>query len=138
CRVLVSCLAPYSGATLACAVIHWVITQLPMLTITTANGAPVIEKKTYLNGSYSLTGEGLSPVEGTLEVRGRGNSTWDWPKKPYRLKLTTSTELLGMPKSRHWVLLANYADKTLMRNDVAFMFSESLGMAYTTRARHVE
>lgn len=109
-----------------------------MLTITTENSAPVIEKKTYLNGTFSLTGENLDTVEGTLEVRGRGNSTWDWPKKPYRLKLTTSTELLGMPKSRHWVLLANYADKTLMRNDVAFMFSESLGMAYTTRARHVE
>jgi hypothetical protein len=73
-----------------------------------------------------------------MEIRGRGNSTWDWPKKPYRLKLTNSTSLLGMPASKHWVLLANYADKTLVRNDTAFMFSEQMGMEYTVRAKHVE
>lgn len=43
-----------------------------------------------------------------------------------------------MPKSKNWVLLANYADKTLMRNDIAFMFSERIGMQYTTRSEHVE
>ena len=43
-----------------------------------------------------------------------------------------------MPSSKHWVLLANYADKTLVRNDTAFTFSRSLGLAYTVRDRHVE
>jgi len=97
----------------------------------------VTEKETYINGSYVLT-DGGSTTEGTLEIRGRGNSTWDWPKKPYRLKLTEATELLKMPSSKHWVLLANYADKTLMRNDVAFMWSQQLGMEYTSRAKYVE
>jgi hypothetical protein len=111
---------------------------LPVLKITTDGSVPILSKETYVNATFALTSEGAAAVEGTMEIRGRGNSTWSWDKKPYRLKLTDSTEILGMPASKHWVLLANYADKTLMRNDVAFMFSRSLGMEYTVRNQYVE
>ncbi len=111
---------------------------LPVLSITTNGGAPILSKETYVGGSFALTGEGVTSAEGALEIRGRGNSTWGWVKKPYRLKLSNSTEMLGMPASKHWVLLANYADKTLMRNDVAFMLSRHLGMEYTVRNQYVE
>ncbi len=114
------------------------VDALPVLAITTDGAAPIVSREDYVTGSFSLTAEGRAAVEGTLEIRGRGNSTWDWPKKPYRLKLTNSAEILGMPASKHWVLLANYADKTLMRNDVAFMLSRSLGMEYTVRSQYVE
>jgi hypothetical protein len=60
------------------------------------------------------------------------------PKKPYRLNLNEATELLGMPAARNWALLANYADKTLLRNALAFCISETLGMEWTPRSRHVE
>ncbi len=111
---------------------------LPTLSLTTDGAAPIVSKENYLTGQFTLNGEGVEQSSGTLEIRGRGNSTWSWPKKPYRLKLTNSTSLLGMPASKHWVLLANYADKTLMRNDITFMFSKSLGMEYTPRAQYVE
>jgi hypothetical protein len=111
---------------------------LPALNIKTENLMPINSKENYLNGEFTLTDANGEKVEGTLEIRGRGNSTWDWLKKPYRLKLTSSTEMLGMPASRHWVLLANYADKTLIRNDLAFMFSRHSGMEYTVRNHHVE
>lgn len=111
---------------------------LPVLNITTTGNAPIVSKATYLTATFALTGENITAADGTLEIRGRGNSTWSWVKKPYRLKLTNSVEMLGMPASKHWVLLANYADKTLMRNDIAFMFSRSLGMEYTVRNHYVE
>jgi len=113
---------------------------LPVLNLNTDNAAPIVSKDSYLKGSFSLVDvDGVTAAaEGTLEVRGRGNSTWGWPKKPYRLKLTNSTALLGMPKGKNWVLLANYADKTLMRNDIAFMFSRNLGFEWTPRAQYVE
>ncbi|MDO8341916.1 MAG: CotH kinase family protein [Cellvibrio sp.] len=114
------------------------VETLPVLKITTDGAAPILSKETYVNATFSLTSEGAAAVEGTTEIRGRGNSTWSWVKKPYRLKLTNSTEMLGMPASKHWVLLANYADKTLVRNDIAFMFSRNLGMEYTVRNQHVE
>ncbi|OZY86156.1 hypothetical protein CBP51_03750 [Cellvibrio mixtus] len=111
---------------------------LPVLDITTTGAAPIVSKEDYLMGSFSLSADGQNTLSGGLEIRGRGNSTWSWVKKPYRLKLTSSTQLLGMPASRHWVLLANYADKTLMRNDIAFRFGRSLGMEYSPRNQYVE
>ena len=110
---------------------------LPTLNITTENSAAVTSRETYINGNYQLT-DGATITEGAMEIRGRGNSTWDWPKKPYRLKFTNAAALLGMPSSKHWVLLANYADKTLIRNDIALMWSQQLGMEYTSRAKFVE
>jgi len=114
------------------------VDALPVLNLNTDNAVAIASKETYVKGSFTLSDVGAADVTGVLEVRGRGNSTWGWPKKPYRLKLTTSTELLGMPKGKNWVLLANYADKTLMRNDIAFMFSRNLGFEWTPRAQYVE
>lgn len=110
---------------------------LPVLSITTTGAAQIVSKETYLTGNFSLA-EGDNTTEGGLEIRGRGNSTWNWVKKPFRLKLTNPTEMLGMPASRHWVLLANYVDKTLMRNDIAFRFGRSVGMEYSPRNQYVE
>jgi CotH kinase protein len=73
-----------------------------------------------------------------MDIRGRGNSTWGFDKKPYRLRLDAAAALLGMPDSRHWVLLANHADKTLLRNDITFELGRQLGMAWTPRSRQVQ
>ncbi|RZJ06575.1 MAG: hypothetical protein EOP39_18765, partial [Rubrivivax sp.] len=108
------------------------------LEIKTNNAAPILNREDYVPGTYKLSGTGITTAEGALDIRGRGNSTWDWPKKPYRIKLANATALAGMPSSKHWVLLANYADKTLMRNDMAFTLSRQMGMAYTVRDQYVE
>ena len=61
------------------------------------------------------------------EIRGRGHSTWEWPKKPYKIKLEDKTSLLGMTEAKRWVLLANYADESLLRNTAAFEMARSMG-----------
>jgi hypothetical protein len=54
------------------------------------------------------------------EMKGRGNSTWyGVPKKPFRIKLEEKSSLLGMSNDKNWALLANYYDKTLLRNITA-------------------
>lgn len=63
----------------------------------------------------------------TGKIRGRGHSTWEWPKKPYKIKLEDKTSLLGMSEAKRWVLLANYADESLLRNTAAFEMARSLG-----------
>ena len=116
-----------------------VASRLPVLRVATADAAPVASRDVYVPATYTLTDTlGAVRATGAADVRGRGNSTWDMPKKPYRLRLGSGTALLGMPANRHWVLLANYSDKTLFRNAVAFAFSRLLGMAYTPRAEFVE
>ncbi|WP_291125922.1 CotH kinase family protein [Flavobacterium sp. UBA6031] len=114
--------------------------NLPTLFITTTNAQPVIDKVNYVPGnivikSADLT-EQLSMITG---IRGRGNSTWGMAKKPYRIKLDKKTNILNLPaKAKSWVLLANYADKTLIRNAVAFKISSILGFEFTPSARFVD
>ena len=76
--------------------------------------------------------------EGPTSIRGRGNSTWGYPKKPYALKLDSKGEILGMPKHKRWVLLANWMDRTLLRNSVSFELASRSGLAYTPRGQFVE
>lgn len=112
---------------------------LPQLSITTDNGAEVTSREIYVPGDYVLKDESRTILlQGRTEIKGRGHSTWDMPKKPYHIKLATSSSLLGMPANRHWALLANYADKTLLRNDLTFQISQWMGMEYTPRSTFVE
>ncbi len=62
----------------------------------------------------------------TGKIRGRGNSTWKWAKKPYRIKLDEAAQILNLDRDKDWVLLSNYCDKSLLRNTVAFEMSRSL------------
>ena len=73
-------------------------------------------------------------------IKGRGNTTWNWVKKPYKLKLEKKAKLLGLgdKKSKHWVLLANFMDKTMMRNRVAMELSSMTSLAWTPQSTPVE
>lgn len=114
--------------------------DLPLLKITTDNLAPIVSKDDYIGAQMTLESNvpGEAAVVGGLQIRGRGNSTWGMPKKPYRVKLTDKKPLLGMPSSRDWVLLANYSDKSLMRNALAMELGTAMGMAWTPRWAFVE
>ncbi|MDE6087359.1 MAG: CotH kinase family protein, partial [Oscillospiraceae bacterium] len=65
--------------------------------------------------------------DGAIEIKGRGSSTWGWDKKPYKIKLDSKTDMFGMGKNKHWVLMANYADGTFMRNQVANTVAKEIG-----------
>ena len=67
------------------------------------------------------------------EIKGRGNATWDKPKKPYQIKLDKKTELVeGAGKSGTWLLLANYCEKTMVHNAVAFGLAYDAGLTETS------
>lgn len=73
-----------------------------------------------------------------MNISGRGNSTWSYNKKPYNIKLNVKSAILGMPKHKRWCLLANYIDRTLMRNAVAFELARMTSMDWTPNGRFVE
>ncbi len=64
-------------------------------------------------------------------IRGRGNSTWSVDKKPYKMKFKNKADLFGMGKSKHWVLLANYYDVSMLRNKMTYWLGSQLGMEFT-------
>lgn len=68
------------------------------------------------------------------EIKGRGNATFQYNKKPYQIKLSDKTDLLGMGKHKTWVLLANFHDNSLLRNTLTFQMARAAGMAYTPRS----
>lgn len=109
--------------------------------ITTNGGAPIDSKDVYVNGTVTVDPNGVDEtwlMTAPMKIKGRGNSTWGMPKKPYKIKLNSANSMLGMPSDKEWVLLANYSDKTLMRNEIAFELGRRLGMAYVPRTRTVE
>lgn len=109
------------------------------LEIETAGQASIASKEQYVAATLRVSADGDQPAQQLpMRIRGRGNSTWEMPKKPYRLNLDQAASLLGMPADRHWALLAHYADKTLLRNSVAFCLSRMLALDYTPRHRYVE
>ena len=119
--------------------------DLPVLRINTQLAQPIVSRDDYLTATWALYADGAALAAtttlgaGSMQIRGRGHSTWEqFDKKPYRLKLDNSLALLGMPANRHWVLLANAADKSLLRNETAFEIGRRMGMAYTPRTRFVE
>lgn len=73
-----------------------------------------------------------------VQMKGRGNTTWGQPKKPYAIKLKKKTEVLGLPKHKRWVLLANDFDKSSLRNEIAFYMGRISNLLYTPRSEFVE
>ena len=75
----------------------------------------------------------------SLSIQGRGNSTWwDYPKKPYKIKLKDRADLIGHGKSKRYVLLANWMDRTLLRHDVAFELARQTSLPWTPSGEFVE
>ncbi len=67
---------------------------------------------------------------GLSGVRLRGNTSLEFPKKPFAIKLDKKTEVYGMAKHKRWVLLANWKDRTLMRNAVGFGLADIVANAF--------
>ncbi|HEY6643552.1 CotH kinase family protein [Povalibacter sp.] len=119
---------------------HPQVMDLPILRLETEDRQPVVSKDNYLRARMTLepNGHDVAAFDGQLQIKGRGNTTWGMPKKPYRLKLDAKSALFGMPSSKDWVLLANYSDKSLLRTRAAFELGERVGMVWTPHSTFVE
>ena len=74
----------------------------------------------------------------SMDIRGRGNATWGYPKKPFQIRTENTINLLGMEYSSKYVLVANYRDATSMRNQLALEMGHMLGVDYTSDCRQVD
>ena len=115
-------------------------TGLPILYLDTQYDAAITSKETYVPAGVSLQEAGSKEVSEPLScsVRGRGNTTWSWPKKPYLLKFDSKVSFFGFPAHKRWVLLANFLDRTLMRNLVSMKVSSMTKLDWTPRCHSVE
>jgi hypothetical protein len=118
-------------------------TGLPILYITTESGVAVQRRSVWEGATLRLEG-GLDFDDIQLqdiEIKGRGNATWSvMQRKPsYNFRLASGQKVLGMPQHRRWSLLANYRDKTLLRNAVSYYVGyQCSGLEWTPKYRDVE
>jgi len=113
--------------------------EMPILIISTENSRAITSKTEYMKGTVSLcnAAEEYCFENLSMKIRGRGNYTWGstfnqpaeiWNKKPYRIKLDKSKNVLGLGngKTKDWVLLADHCDKSLLHNYIVYQFARSL------------
>ncbi len=116
-------------------------TNLPALYIETFNYEPVSSKEYYIYANLWYIDENDKITQyDSLQIRGRGNSTWNMRKKPYRIKFKEKERFLGSNRAnaKSWTLLANAGDKTLIRNAVTSAMSEFMGMDFSPAYKFVD
>ena len=112
---------------------------LPRVVIETKDYAGVRDRETEIPSRLQIYGEKVPESEVLeLTVRGRGNSSFKMPKYGMKLEFEDKVSLFGMPKSKDWALVANFGDKTHLRNYIMMRLSEWLGATYTPKMQFVE
>ena len=123
------------------------VTNLPTVSIHTYVGYDPKDKVTELPSNITITYDGGTRIqEYPITTRGRGNASWGFPKKPWRIKFADGKShrmLKGSAqespaKAKKWTLINNYGDKTLMRNCLAFEVSKRIGALYTPYCQPVD
>ncbi len=116
--------------------------ELPVLYFESDVGYKKINQSGYTDTYLKMQGNsqiqsGL--FEGNAQLKIRGNSTATLEKRPFKLKLSSKENMLEMSDglSKHWVLLANAIDHTLMRNKLLYDFSGDIGVDYYTKSENV-
>lgn len=93
-------------------IVAW--TGLPTVFISTPDGIEITREDYIANTDISIPS---SDLEETIQIKGRGNSSWNvTDKKGYNIKFNSKTKVLGMKKAKKWSIVSNYFDKSLLRN----------------------
>lgn len=97
------------------------------------------DKENYMTSTFRVKAKDAEyKITGEISIKGRGNSTWYYDKRPYRLKFSEKVSLCGMEESKNYVLIAHYIDPTLMSNPIAFKMADLLNMEFVNSAVPVE
>ena len=102
---------------------------------------------TYLNADKELSAKATGAIvtpDGTVDntkikkIKGRGNTTWQKPKKAYNITYDSKVAIAGMTKAKKYSILANYQDDSLSRNRFLYDLSDAVGMPYASDSRYVD
>ena len=107
------------------------VTNLPHVYIETFGKKSITSKTVYIYATmYYVDEDDVVTRYDSMEIRGRGNSTWGLSKKPYKIKFHQKEKFLGKgyANAKKWTLLANAGDKSLMRNAITSLMGDFLGL----------
>ena len=115
---------------------------VPTIEINTIDGEGVTDRVNYKSCSVTVSNTAEKDCFENLkaQIRGRGNSSWNYPKKGFRLKFDEKVEMLDAGhKAKSWIFISNYGDKSLIRNMIAYDMSAALsGLDYTVMHKFID
>ena len=118
------------------------LTNLPLVVVNTDGMRMMQSKDDKVNSTVHIISDGGTSLlsKKDTECKGRGNASWNFPKKPMRLKFPKKQTVLpdAPAKCKKWTLINNYGDKSLMRNKIAFHMSRGIGLSYTPYCQFVD
>ena len=115
------------------------IATVPRIDIDIDGGYYVTSKDYYLDAQFRISGNGIyENFSERVQIKGRGNSSWSYNKKPYRLKFDEKVKPFGLTKGKSWVLLANAQKGSLMANAIAMKVGQMSGAKYPNHIIPVE
>ena len=118
---------------------HRRLTSLPTIYIEVYYGHNIIKDLYRIARMWYVDEADNVVFADSLMMAGRGNSTWSFDKKPYKLRLKRPLAMIpGKAESRRWLLLANAADKTMLRNAIASVAGEQTSLPFNPSYRFVD
>lgn len=116
-------------------------TNIPLVMIETNNQTIVDEPKINVDfkiidnfpNSFNKPNDPGNIYSGTAGIEIRGSYSSTLPQKPFGIETrdvqgnNNNVTLFGMPSENDWILLANYNDKTFLRNVLAFDLFRKMG-----------
>lgn len=104
---------------------------LPVIYINTEGNKGINSKYSYVNAVFSMDSRGIPGFDNVsnagIRIRGRGWSTWNYfPKKNYKINFNEKISLIGKSKDKDWVLIGNFHDRSLSRNELCMKLAKTL------------
>lgn len=117
--------------------------NIPAVFIDTASGGLAYlheDKENEETGEICVVkADGVTEYQDELpRISGRGNSTWEYEKKPYALKLKTDQSLCGLRKGNRFRLLALWNESSRMGDKLAMDLAQELGLGASTQGTWVD
>ncbi len=126
--------------------------DIPLVVIESNGGFPIPDEpkiKAHMKiidhgpGGWNAPSDPGNVYSGEIGIEIRGAYSASLPQKPYGFETRNpdgsnlNVPLLGLPAENDWILLANYNDKSFLRNALAGHMSRRMGH-YAPRTRHCE
>ena len=100
--------------------------------------AEITSKEDYVASTITITDEGYELKNAVANIRLRGNSSLNAPKKSYKIKFDKKQDLFGFGSDKEWALIANYYDPSMVRNFYAYRLALAMEMEYAVQCKFAE
>ena len=92
----------------------------------------------YYDNEMIIINNGKKEKYSNIIIKGRGNYTWNLDKKPYQITFEEKTSILGLPKSKKFILLANTTDYSLLKNDFSYNIAKKMNLNYSFTGKFID